>query len=245
MTTTAATDIARRLANTELFEGLAPDALSVVAVRGRVRTLAKDTTLFGQGAPAERCHTLLSGRVRIAQSGSEGGQVIVRFVGPGETFGTVALFTDRRYPAEATAVIDSVEISWSEPTLLELIRRYPRIALNLTRIIGTRLREAQERLRELATQRVDQRIAHALLRLADRGSASGSDAAVIEFPLTRRDVAEMCGATLYTVSRVLTAWEKAGYIATRRKRLSIRKLGDIRRLAGESPLTIRQPGHPS
>jgi len=45
----------------------------------------------------------------------------------------------------------------------------------------------------------------------------------------------MCGATLYTVSRVLTAWEKAGYIVTNRKRLSIRKLGDIRRLAGEAP----------
>jgi CRP-like cAMP-binding protein len=228
--------IAKDLANAELFKGLTADALADVAERGRVQTLTRGTILFVQGAPAERCHTLLTGGVRITQSGSEGGQVIVRFVGPGETFGTVALFTDRRYPAEATAVTDSVEISWPEPTLLELIHRYPQIALNLTKVVGERLREVQERLRELATQRVDQRIAHVLLRLADRGSPEGRDDAVIEFPLTRQDVAEMCGATLYTVSRVLTAWEKAGYIATHRKRLSIRKLGDIRRLAGESPL---------
>jgi CRP-like cAMP-binding protein len=236
MTTPAVSVIAGQLANTELYEGLTPDALVDVAGRGRVQTLRKGTILFVQGSPAERCHTLISGRVRIAQSGAEGGQVIVRFVGPGETFGTVALFTDRRYPAEATAVTDSVEISWPEPTLLELIRRYPQVALNLTRIVGTRLREVEERLRELATQRVDQRIAHALLRLADRGATPGKDDAVIEFPLTRQDVAEMCGATLYTVSRVLTAWERAGYIATHRKRLRIRKLGDIRRLAGESPV---------
>ena len=236
MTTPAVSVIARNLANTELFEGLTPDALVDVAGHGRVQTLTKGTILFVQGSLAERCHTLLSGRVRIAQSGAEGGQLIVRFVGPGETFGTVALFTDRRYPAEATAVTDSVEISWPETTLLELIHRYPQIALNLTRVVGTRLREAQERLRELATQRVDQRIAHALLRLADRAANHGKDDAVIEFPLTRQDVAEMCGATLYTVSRVLTAWEKAGYIATHRKHLSIRKLGDIRRLAGESPV---------
>jgi CRP-like cAMP-binding protein len=234
MTVPAVSAIAADLANTELFEGLTPDARIDVAGRGRVQTLAKGTILFVQGEPAERCHTLLRGRVRIAQSGSDGGQVIVRFVGPGEIFGTVALFTDRRYPAEATAVTDSVELSWPEPILLELIRRYPQIALNLTRIIGNRLREVQERLRELATERVDQRIAHALLRLADRRITDDEEDAVIEFPLTRQDVAEMCGATLYTVSRVLTAWEKAGYIATHRKRLSIRKLGDIRRLAGES-----------
>jgi len=234
MTIPAVSVIAADLANTELFEGLTPDALLDVAGRGRVQTLAKGTILFVQGEPAERCHTLLNGRVRIAQSGPDGGQVIVRFVGPGEIFGTVALFTDRRYPAEATAVTDSVEISWPETILLELIHRYPQIALNLTRIIGNRLREVQERLRELATERVDQRIAHALLRLADRRITDDEEDAVIEFPLTRQDVAEMCGATLYTVSRVLTAWEKAGYIATHRKRLSIRKLGDIRRLAGES-----------
>jgi CRP-like cAMP-binding protein len=236
MTIPAVPVIAADLANTELFEGLTADALLDVAARGRVQTLAKGTILFVQGEPAERCHTLLSGRVRIAQSGPDGGQVIVRFVGRGEIFGTVALFTDRRYPAEATAVTDSVEISWPETILLELIQRYPQIALNLTRIIGKRLREVQERLRELATERVDQRIAHALLRLADRRIADDEEDAVIEFPLTRQDVAEMCGATLYTVSRVLTAWEKAGYIATHRKRLSIRKLGDIRRLAGESPV---------
>lgn len=122
-------------------------------------------------------------------------------MGPGEIFGTVALFTDRRYPAGASAVTDCVEISWPEPALLELIHRYPQIAVKLVRIIGARLLEVQQRLREIATQRVDQRIAHAILRLAERTTTPGRDNAVVEFPLTRQDVAEMCGATLYTVSR--------------------------------------------
>jgi CRP-like cAMP-binding protein len=217
----------------DLFMGLAREALADVARCGRMQTLARGTVLFAQGAPADRCHALLTGRVRIVQSGPEGGQVIVRFVGPGETFGTVALFTDRRYPAEAVAVIDSASISWPEHTLLELIHQYPQIALNLLAVLGARLREVQERLRELATQRAEQRIAHALLRLTDPHAIAGRDAA-IEFPLTRQDVAEMCGATLYTVSRVLTAWEKAGYIETHHKHLTIRKLDEILRLAGES-----------
>jgi CRP/FNR family transcriptional regulator, nitrogen oxide reductase regulator len=221
----------------DLFLGLKTAALTEVARRGQLQRLTKGTLLFAQGATADRCHALVEGRMRIAQSGAEGDQIIVRFVGPGETFGTVALFTDRRYPAEATAVVDSVEISWPEATLLELIERHPQIALNLVKIVGSRLREAQERLREVATQRVDRRIAHALLRLAHRDSTpEGKGDAAIEFPLTRQDLAEMCGATLYTVSRVLTAWEKAGYITTRRKQLTIRRYPEIRRLAGEGPV---------
>ena len=219
----------------DLFLGLKTAALTEVAHRGQVHHLPKGSLLFAQGATADRCHALIEGRMRIAQSGAEGDQIIVRFVGPGETFGTVALFTDRRYPAEATAVVESIEISWPEPTLLELIKRHPQIALNLVKIVGSRLREAQERLREVATQRVDQRIAHALLRLAERDASDESENdAAIEFPLTRQDLAEMCGATLYTVSRVLTGWERAGYITTRRKQLTIRNYPEIRRLAGET-----------
>jgi len=228
-------EVAAQVAQTELFAALAPDALAEVARSGRVQALAKGTILFTQGTPAERCHALLAGRVRIAQSGTAGGQLIVRFVGPGEMFGTVALFTNRRYPADCSAIIDSLEISWSESTLLELIQRYPQIALNLVRIVGTRLREVEERLRELATERADQRIAHALLRLAERSAPVEPDEAAIEFPLTREDLAAMCGVTLYTVSRVLTTWEKAGYVTTHRKRLRIRKLSAIRKLAGEVP----------
>jgi CRP/FNR family transcriptional regulator, nitrogen oxide reductase regulator len=229
------TAVAQQLARMDLFRGLKPAAFAEVARHGQVRQLTKGALLFAQGAIADRCHALIEGRMRIAQSGAEGDQIIVRFVGPGETFGTVALFTDRRYPAEATAVVDSVEISWPEATLLELIERHPQIALNLVKIVGSRLREAQERLREVATQRVDQRVAHALLRLAHADpTQEGKGDAAIEFPVTRQDLAEMCGATLYTVSRVLTAWEKAGYITTRRKQLTIHRYPEIRRLAGES-----------
>src|SRR5215469_13555669 len=156
------------LAGMELFLGLAPSALAEVAARARLRHLAKNATVFEQGQPADRCHALIQGRVRITQSDPEGAQLVVRFVGPGEMFGTVALFTDRAYPAEAVAVTDSTEISWTEAALLELIAHHPQIAVNILKVVGARLREAQERLRELATQRVERRIANFLLRLATR-----------------------------------------------------------------------------
>lgn len=224
---------AHDLSSVELFSGLPTSALAEVASRARVRRLAKNTRVFAQAEVAERCHALLRGRIRITQSDEDGEQLVVRFIGPGETFGTVALFTDHAYPAEARAVVDSIEVSWSEMDLRDLVGRYPHIALNITRVIGSRLQEAQQRLRELATQRVHRRIAHALVRLAVQVAAEKGGGSAIGFPLSRKDLAEMCGATLHTASRVLTVWEKAGLISSTREHVTIRKLADIRKIAAD------------
>ncbi|MGD9743765.1 MAG: Crp/Fnr family transcriptional regulator [Dongiaceae bacterium] len=219
------------LSSMELFTGLPREALAEVAGCARLRRLAKDTIVFAQGARAGHCHALAEGRVRITQSDENGAQLVVRFIGRGEMFGTVALFTDGRYPAEAKTVTDSIEVRWTEPVLLDLIRRHPQIALNIITVLGGRVRDVQERLREVATQRVECRIANVLLRLADRAGHPAGDGTTIGFPLTRRDLAEMCGSTLHTVSRILTAWEKAALIATKRQRITIRRRDAIRRIA--------------
>ncbi len=223
------------LAGVELFRGLSAAARAEIAGLARVQAVPRESTLFRQGAPAERCHVLLGGRVRITQTDADGAQLLVRFVGPGEIFGTVALFTDRHYPADAVSVLDSLEASWPEPVIRALMVRHPGIALNLVTILGERLREIQERLRETGTRRVERRVAQSLLRLARRAGAAEDAASTIPFPLTRKDVAEMCGTTLYTVSRILTAWEAAELITTERQRVTLRDPAALRRLAAEPP----------
>lgn len=219
------------LASVELFLGLSAPALEEVAALTRVRRLAKKTRIFAQGDPAERGCALIEGSVRILQSGSDGAQVVVRFIGPGETFGTIALFTDRRYPAEAWTLTAALEVSWTEVELLHLMSHHPLIGINIIRIIGKRLQEVQERVRELSTQRVEQRVAHAVLRLAHQAGNSTADGTAIEFPLRRKDVADISGTTLHTASRILTAWEKAGLLVSDHQRLMIRKPSEILRIA--------------
>ncbi len=214
-----------------LFLGLSPEALEEVLVLARLRNLPEDTRIFAQGTPAERAHVLIEGNVRILQIGSDGAQVVIRFITPGETFGTVALFTDHRYPAEAVAASDSIEVSWSESDLLSLMERHPQISMNILKIVGGRLQEAQERLRELSTQRVERRVAHALLRLARQAGQCTANGTAIDFPLRRKDVAEIAGTTLHTASRVLTGWERAGLLISDNQRLTIRKPLEIGRIA--------------
>lgn len=214
-----------------LFRGLSPEALETVAAAARIRRLAKNILIFSQGDEDVRAHAVMAGSVRVTQSGSDGAQVVVRFVGRGEMFGTVALFTDGRYPADAVTLAETLEASWSEAELLELIGRYPQIAVNIIRITGKRLQEAQERVRELATQRAERRVAHTLLRLSRQAGHDTADGTAIEFPLRRKDVANISGTTLHTASRILTAWEKAGLLVTQDQRLTLRRPAELLRIA--------------
>lgn len=222
------------LALFELFRDLSPAALDDVMSSARVRRLAGNTAIFDQGDAEVRAHVLIEGNVRISQSGSDGAEIVMRFIAPGEMFGTVALFTDGTYPADAVTLTESLEVSWSETELFELIRRHSPIAINLIRVIGKRLQEVQNRLREVSTQRVEQRVARALLRLVRQAGHRTTDGMAIEIPLRRKDVADISGTTLHTASRILTAWEKAGLLVSRNQRLTIRKPSEIQRIADDS-----------
>lgn len=215
----------------EFFQGLPRSALETIAAAARLRRLPKDLRIFSQGDDSMRAHAVIEGAVRIAQSGSDGAQIIIRFIEPGEMFGTVALFTDGRYPADAITLAETLEASWSEAELLDLIHKHPQIGINVIRTIGKRLQEVQERVRELATQRAERRVAHALLRLARQAGRSTIDGTAIELPLRRKDVADIAGTTLHTASRILTSWEKAGLLATDNQRLTIRRPSEISRIA--------------
>lgn len=214
------------LCRTELFAKLDAPALDNVLRYGRSRRIPRGRVIFHRGDTATACHLLLSGRVRIAQS-NDGSDVVIRYVGPGQIFGALALFHGGRYPADATAVVDCVEIQWSSAAITELMQRYPRIALNALAIVGHRLDELQDRIRELTTETVDRRIAHTLVRLAQQAGSRVERGIEIGFPLSRKDLAAMTGTAHTTVSRLLSDWQTQGIVASERKRIVIR---DLRKL---------------
>lgn len=220
-----------RIGQLELFRSLPDEALEDVRAAMRVERVSRDAAIFEQGGRVAHAYALAAGSVRIVQTGSDGGQAIVRFIGPGEMFGTLPLFTDHRFPADAVAAEASVVLKWPEAELLDLMARYPAVAFNVIGVLGARMAQLQERVRELMTQRVEQRLAHAVLRLAAQAGRDGARGAVIEIPLRRKDLAEFAGTTLHTASRTVSAWEKAGLLAGDGQRLVIHDLAAIRDLA--------------
>lgn len=220
------------LRGVELFSGLDARALEEAVQRGRSRRIPRGSRVFGHGEKATACHVLVSGRVRISSSDEAAGNLVIRFIGPGEMFGALAMFYDGNYPADATAVDDCVELRWSAAAMNELMHRHPTVAINALRIVGRRLKEIQERLRELTTERVEQRIARALVRLTRQAGRSGERGIEIGFPLSRKDLAAMTGTGHYTVSRILSDWQQRGILLGERKRITIRDPEALEAIAG-------------
>lgn len=206
----------------ELFRGLDSAELAAVAQVAQHRRTGRGGAFFFQGDPATLCYTLTQGRVRLAQITPQGHQVILRFIAPGESFGVVAALSNTVYPASAEAVDDCLALAWDGESLEHLMERYPRLALNGMRLLAERVREFQDRLRELATERIERRIARTLLRLVRQSGRKVQGGVLIDLPLSRQDLAEMAGTTLYTVSRILSRWERQGFIEAGRERVLIR-----------------------
>jgi CRP-like cAMP-binding protein len=223
-------DIAQ-LAKMELFSGVPDQTLAAACATARCEYAAQGHVIFRQGGHAERAYALGEGSVRIVQSGRDGGQVVIRFIGAGRMFGMVPMFTDHVFPSDAIAAERSLVISWGEADLLRLIETCPRAGLNVIRILGARLSEAQERLRELSTQGVERRVASALLRLVQQAGRPVDAGTQIDLRLRRQDLAEVSGTTLHTASRLLAGWQKAGLLSSEHQRLTVRNLAQLRRIA--------------
>jgi CRP-like cAMP-binding protein len=105
--------------------------------------------------------------------------------------------------------------------MIQLMRRYPDIAINLMGIILERIDDVQHRYLEVCTEHVDQRIARSLLRLMRRAGSQLPQGIQINLPLSRQNIADYSGTTLYTVSRTLSAWEKNGWIQSGREKIIV------------------------
>src|SRR6185436_3757114 len=212
-----------------LFQGFAPGEAEKVLAGGAPRVLRRGETLFREGEPAAALYLAESGRIKLTQLTPEGQEVIMRYLAPGDAFAAVALFDHSTYPVTARATERTRVRAWPREVLPDLVREHPRFEANLLRIVSSHTREALSRVRELATEPVAQRLARTILRLGHQiGRREPGGTLSIE-RITQQEVADIAGASLYTVSRTLAGWEDQGIVETGRQRYRIL---DAARLAG-------------
>jgi len=210
------------VAGLPIFAGVETDALGDIIREAQSLRYPKGSSVFQQDEEAHSFFILLHGHLRVMKVTPDGQQVVVRFVTPGEIFGIAMAMGRTTYPATATAVVDSVALVWPSAAWPRLVARHPSLAVNMMQTVGSRLQDAHTRVIEMSTEQVERRVAHALLRLAQQAGRKGEDGILIDFPISRQDVAEMTGTTLHTVSRLLSAWEDQGLVGSGRQRISIR-----------------------
>jgi CRP-like cAMP-binding protein len=205
-----------------LFREVSPAGFAQALALGVQRSVEEDGYFFMQGDPATHAYVLLSGRVKMLQITPNGQQITLRIMTPGQTYGGVALLNPSDgYPATAQAMENSTALAWSTAQLRELAVQEPSISMNTMQLMHGYITELQERQQALVSERAEQRIARVLLKLAAQSGKKVEEGVLIDMPLTRQDVAEMSGTTLFTVSRTLNEWEREGLLKIGRERVVI------------------------
>lgn len=190
------------------------------------RRLEVGDFVFWEGDPPERFYIIAEGRVKAFKHSSTGKELIIAFFGPGEMFGEVAVFENRPYPASAQAGTSTLVLSIKGEDFLTFLSRHPAVGLRIISILSGRLREAQDRLRDLAAERVDQRLSRMLLMLASKLGPS--------LPFTREEIADMSGTTTETAIRFLSRLKEGAIIRSSRGKITI--IDEARlRLLSEGP----------
>ena len=202
-----------------LFSGISPSDYPAIWAAARIKGFTRGEILYLKGDSVQQVLLLMSGSVKITQFGSGGSEVILKLAVPGEVLGASVIFSSGLHYTTAQAFRPCRALIWHALTFKKLAEGFPILHQNMARILSEDLLELEDRFREVATERVGCRVARQLVRLhkkIGRPVEGGT-----EINLSREELAQMTGTTLFTVSRLLSAWEACGILKPSREAVTI------------------------
>jgi CRP-like cAMP-binding protein len=214
-----------------LFTGLSPRECREIASCAHARTFARDELLFMQGQPVRSMVFIQSGCVKLTQLSANGNEVILWMNGSGDAMGMHADSPSCNHTCSARAMEQCKALVWEYTKLQMLVAEYPQLRKNISQILAGRLHELEERFREIATEKVAKRLALALFRLVKQVGKKTGDG--VEVSLSREELAQLTGTTLFTISRILSKWAELGVVTPRREAVLVRDPKRLESVGGE------------
>lgn len=202
-----------------LFRGLSPKECVEIVSCGRARTFMRDQILYTQGQPVNNLILLQSGSVKHTQLSTNGNEVLLRISGSGDALTVDLELPSCNHSCSARTMEQCKALVWDYARLQALVVQYPQIRKNIGQILAGNLKELEERFREVATEKVAKRLALMLLRLLKQIGKPSKEG--VQVFLSREELGQMTGTTLFTISRVLSKWAGEGFVVPRREAVLI------------------------
>lgn len=205
----------RYLTELAVFQDLSPREMQELNRITTMSTVPRGRVFYRPEEPGEVLFILKEGRVQLYRISPEGKKLVITTLGPHTLFGEMALLGTKMHNTFAEAIDDCLICVMSRTDLERLILNKPQVALRILEITGKRLREAEERLENMAFKGIPARLASLLLRL---GEEQGSHEII---GMTHQDLAESVGTYRETATQVLNDLKLQGLIEIGRKRIMI------------------------
>lgn len=206
---------------TSIFADLPKEDLQALVSTFRRRLFARGQTLVQVGGPGGSVFLIESGRVRISLPGSEGREVTLAHLGPGDCFGEMSMLDGEPRSATVTAVEDTVVLEGTRDDFMRSLQASPRIAMSLLVMMSRRLRAANEIIESLSFLDVQGRVARFLLDAAAKHGTQTPEGIVVPLPYTRLEMANIVSTSRETLTRVLKNFERLNYIKLLRRKAVI------------------------
>lgn len=177
-----------------------------------MRRYAKKTSVFGAGDAPRSVFLVKQGRVRISRLTSDGKEVTVAILRPGDVFGEEALFGNDARTTIATALDDALLCITSADDLFTLLEESPSVALNVAKLLSEKLIKLSAQAEDLAYAKISDRLLHLFERMIPEYGAPGPDGVRLDVDLTHADLAALIGSTRETVTAELAMLSRLGAI---------------------------------
>ena len=159
--------------------------------------------IYQRGAPADGVFIVTRGRV-VLRSRVRAGRGFVPWIAtPGETFGSEGLSQNARYVSDARADEESETLFLSSGRFRAFVREQPQYSLILINQLMAERTALLDKLRELTTLSVEQRLIATLIRMATNNTFTREDGRIVLCTARYRLLCELVGATRESVSLVL------------------------------------------
>lgn len=221
----------RLVQDSPLFANIPPTDCGEIVSAARESEFSRRGTIFLEGDPIRHVTVLTSGSAKVIKLGQNGTEVILRLAGPGDVVEVTGLPAQGRHCSTAQALSVSAALIWEASTFQALADRVPALRRNITKVVAQRLQELEERYREISTETVATRLSHQLLRLFNQLGRRVNGNRTLEINLSREELAQMTGTTLFTVSRLLSEWKERGVLIAGRECVSVHNIQSLREFA--------------
>ncbi|MBA4389574.1 MAG: Crp/Fnr family transcriptional regulator [Syntrophus sp. (in: bacteria)] len=212
---------ADNLKNVHLFSALKENEIDAISRILFVNSHYKNQVIFQEGDAGDALFIVLKGAVKVCLYDEEGREYVLDVIGKDGFFGELALIDELPRSANAVAMESSDLLVIRRQDFMKLLTENPHIAIGILRVLSRRLRVADERIRWLAFLNVEGRILKYLLEIGAKSGVKVKDYIIIEKGPTQIEVANSCGCSRETVSRMVASLIKKGIISVRRRQYTL------------------------
>ena len=220
------------LRRVKLLEGLSDDTLATFARTWAWRRFKPNQQIITREARDTSVYIIVSGVVRITAFSGGGRQVTYRDMEAGEWFGDLAAIDGKPRSADALARTETLVVVLTPEQFRQLVFENPPVCDRLLRHITAWVRDLTDRLFDLSTLGVRNRVHAEILRLARQASSTANSARIQPAP-KHVEIASQVSTYREQVTRELSAMARAGLIKRDGAALVVPDVARLERIVAE------------